>query len=94
MTANGAWRQGRLTFGAAGNTGSPESFSALTTEVHPVGIIKTAFGTLHFHLHGTRRSLDDARTYDTHKALSNEHKKVLPNFYKYNKHVAALKKNG
>jgi hypothetical protein len=50
MTANGAWEPGRLAFSAAGRTGAPEPFSALTAEVNPVGIVKTAFRTLHFHI--------------------------------------------
>jgi hypothetical protein len=51
MAADRAWRPCRLAFGAAGRTGSPEPFSALTAEVYPVGIVKTALGTLHYHLH-------------------------------------------
>jgi hypothetical protein len=54
MAADGAGRTGRLACGATGRAAVPNYFSALTAEVDPVGIVKTAFGTIHFNLSAGR----------------------------------------
>jgi hypothetical protein len=94
MAANGAWEPGRLAFSAAGRAGAPEPFSALTAEVNPIGIVKTAFGTLHFHLPRGKRFPITFTLMPGKEVFCNEHKKIHAIFNKYNKHIATVKNNG
>jgi hypothetical protein len=68
MTADDAGKSDRLACGSTGGTGAPKSCPALTAEVDTVGIVKTAFGTIHFNLSAGRAPSSTWKTIKRKKA--------------------------